>query len=122
MTCSNLESTVAFYCGLLGLTEVLRKDTPSGARMAFLDAGGGMLEIVEPAGAAVTPARQVPPDEAGIRHLTLTVDDLDATYDRLIAAGVRFTEAPRAAFNREILRKVAFCLDPDGIVVELAER
>jgi glyoxylase I family protein len=81
-----------------------------------------MLEIVQPAGTVITPAREVPLGEAGIRHLTLTVDDLDATYERLVAAGVRFTERPRPAFNREILSKVAFCLDPDGIVVELAER
>lgn len=122
MTCSDLDRTVAFYCGLLGLATVLRKTLPDGGQVAFLDAGGGMLEIVQPAGAVRTPARAVRRDEAGIRHLTLAVDDLQATYAALLAAGVRFIEAPRAAVHDEVLRKVAFCLDPDGIVVELAER
>jgi glyoxylase I family protein len=122
IVCSNLDRTVDFYVGQLGLREVLRKPGRSGGTVAFLDAGGGMLEIVQPDGPVKTPARQVGRDEAGMRHISLTVDDLDATYDRLVAAGVTFTEPPRNAYNTEVLKKVAFCLDPDGISVELAER
>lgn len=122
MICSNLDNTIAFYCGLLGLKEVLRKPTTQGGWVVFLDAGGGMLEIVAPAGPVKTPAREVQRDEAGIRHVTLTVDDIDATYERLLAAGVVFTEKPRNAYNPEIIKRVAFCLDPDGISIELAQR
>jgi len=122
LTCSDMNKTIEFYCGLLGLKEVLRKPTHTGGEVAFLDAGGGMLEIVRPKGAVQSPAREMPRSEAGIRHFTLTVDDLDATYERLVAAGVTFTEPPRDAYNPEILKRVAFCLDPDGISVELTQR
>lgn len=57
-----------------------------------------------------------------MRHITFAFDNIEKTSQRLLAAGVTFIEKPRMAFNAEILRKVAFCLDPDGIVIELAER
>ena len=122
MTSSNLDETIAFYCGLLGLKEVLVKRTGEGGRIAFLEIGGVMLEIVEPATSIRTPAREVPATEAGIRHITFRVDDVDAVYAKLRSAGVEFTVLPRAAANRELIRKVAFCKDPDGITVEFLER
>lgn len=122
MTCSDLDRTIAFYCGLLGLKEILVKPTGEGGRIAFLESGGVMLEIVEPAGSIQTPAREVPVTEAGIRHLTFRVDDVDAVFEKLRAAGVEFTVAPRRAANAELIRKVAFCRDPDGIIVEFLER
>jgi len=122
MTSSNLDASIAFYCGLLGLTEALVKPTREGGRIAFLDAGGVMLEIVEPPAPVETPAREVPVGEAGIRHITFRVDDVEAAYDRLRSAGVEFTIAPRKAVHSELVSKVAFCSDPDGIIVELLQR
>jgi glyoxylase I family protein len=122
MTSSNLDATIAFYCGLLGLKEVLFKRTGEGGRIAFLEIGGVMLEIVEPAASIQTPAREVPVTEAGIRHITFRVDDVDAVYEKLRSAGVEFTVLPRTAANSELIRKVAFCKDPDGIIVEFLER
>ncbi len=48
MTVSNMDRAVTFYCDLLGLKLHLRKKTDDGAELAFLDAGGGMLEISLP--------------------------------------------------------------------------
>lgn len=122
MTSSDLDRTIAFYCGLLGLKEILVKATGEGGRIAFLETGGVMLEIVEPAAAIQAPAREVPVTEAGIRHITFRVDDVEAVYEKLRAAGVEFTVPPRQAANAELIRKVAFCKDPDGIIVEFLER
>lgn len=116
MTASDLDRTIAFYCDLMGLRLALRKPN-----VAFLDAGGGMLEIFGPAGGA-TPARDVPPGEAGMRHLTLAYSDVDAMIEKLEAAGVPIVERPRDAHNIEMVRRVAFVRDPDGIMVELIER
>ncbi len=121
MTVSDLDASLAFYCDLLGLRLLLRRSSP-GREVAFLDAGSGQLEMVCPGGGAATPARRVAADEAGLRHLTFTFDDVDHTFDRLVAAGVTALEAPREAYNRDVFARVAFMLDPDGIVVELAQR
>lgn len=120
MTCSDLDRTIAFYCGLLGLTVALRKNTERG-EMAFLDTGSGMLEIACPQ-ADVSHSRDVPPHEAGMRHLTFAVDSVDTLFAELEAAGVEVLERPRPAFFTEMIKRVAFVRDPDGIMVELIER
>lgn len=120
MTSGNLDRTIAFYCDLLGLRLALRKPAAKG-ELAFLDAGGGMLEIFAPA-SAIDRSRDVPPGEAGMRHLTFAFDDVDAMIAKLEAAGVEIVERPRDAYNTEMMRRVAFVRDPDGIIVELIER
>jgi glyoxylase I family protein len=120
MTCSDLDRTMAFYCGLLGLRLALRKTSPN-SEVIFLDTGAGMLEIACPS-ADVSRSRDVPPHEAGIRHVTFASDNVDAMVARLNAAGVEAIEGPRPAFFNEMLKRVAFVRDPDGILVELIER
>ena len=120
MTCGDLDRTIAFYCGQLGLTLALRKRNDHG-EMAFLDTGSGMLEIACPS-AQVARSRDVPPHEAGVRHLTFAFDDVDAMVEKLAAAGVDVLEPSRPAHFIEMIRRVAFVRDPDGIIVELVER
>ena len=120
MTASNLDRTIAFYCDLLGLKLALRKSNERG-EMAFLDTGSGMLEIACPI-AQVARSRDVPPHEAGVRHLTFAFDDVDEMAARLEAAGFEILEGPRPAFFTEVLSRIAFVRDPDGIIVELVER
>lgn len=120
MTSGDMDRTIAFYCGLLGLHLVLRKPN-EGGELAFLDAGGGMLEVVAPNGGAGR-FRDVPMSEAGMRHLTLAYDNADEMIEMLAQAGVEIAEAPRDAYNPEMIRRVAFVRDPDGVLVELIER
>ena len=120
MTSGDLDRTIAFYCGLLGFTLALRKTQTKG-EVAFLDAGGGMLEVFAP-GIGIDRARDVPPHEAGVRHLTFAFSDIGAMVDTLEAAGVDIIERPRIAYNTEMFSRVAFIRDPDGIIIELVER
>jgi glyoxylase I family protein len=120
MTCSDLDRTMAFYCDLLGLKLALRKTSPN-SEVIFLDTGAGMLEIACPA-ADIARSRDVPPHEAGMRHITFAFDDVDAMIAKLNAAGVETIEGPRPAFFNELLRRIAFVRDPDGVIVELIER
>lgn len=121
MTAANAERTIAFYCDLLGLRLALRKSQASG-EMLFLDAGGGMLEIMVPNTLEVASARDVPTGEVGMRHLTFAFSDVDAKLAALEEADVEVVERPRNAHNTEMVKRVAFVRDPDGIVVELIER
>ncbi len=121
MTVSNMDAAVAFYVDLLGLRLVVRRQSPEGNELCFLDAGGGMLEIAAPAAGAER-AQDVARGHAGLRHLTFRFDNIEPVYAKLEAAGVEMIEAPRIAHNRDMLERVAFCRDPDGIIIELAER
>lgn len=120
MTCSDLDKTIAFYCDLLGLRLALRKTNDKG-EMGFLDTGSGMLEIACPY-AHISRSRDVPPHEAGMRHLTFAVTSVDEMIAKLEAAGVEVIERPRPAYFVEMIKRVAFVRDPDGIMVELVER
>ena len=121
MTSADLDRTIAFYCDLLGLRLALRKSHSKG-EVAFLDTGSGMLEVFAPAQVDIARSRDVPPHEAGMRHLTFAFDDIEALVVKLEAAGIDIVERPRLAVNTEMLVRVAFCRDPDGIIVELVER
>jgi len=120
MTSGNLDRTIGFYCDLLGLKLVLRKLHTQG-ELAFLDTGSGMLEVFAP-DADVARSRDVPPHEAGMRHMTLAYDDVDAIIAKLEEAGVDVVERPRDAINQQFLKRLAFVRDPDGILVELVQR
>ncbi|WP_172122791.1 MULTISPECIES: VOC family protein [unclassified Devosia] len=120
MTSGDLDRTIWFYCDLLGLRLHLRKPASSG-EVAFLDAGGGMLEIFAPA-EPVSRAQDVPPQTAGMRHMTFAFSDIDPVVQRLEEEGLEIIERPRLAHNQDVFKRVAFCRDPDGIIVELAER
>ena len=122
MTVGDIDRSMAFYVDLLGLKLVRRRPSADGkAEFCFLDSGNGMLEMVSPASGAL-PSEDVPQGRAGIRHLTFSFDDIDEIYAKLESAGVVMLEPPRPAFNSDIIKRVAFCRDPDGIVIELSER
>ena len=120
MTCIDMDRTIEFYCDQLGLTLALRRKNERG-EMAFLDTGAGMLEVACPI-APISRSRDVPPHEAGMRHLTFAVSSVDAMFERLEQAGAEILERPRPAFFTEMIQRVAFVRDPDGIIIELVER
>lgn len=122
MGTADLDKSLHFYVDLLGLKLIVRKKAADGTQVAFVDAGGAQLEIMCPHDVVKARAPRVQNNEVGLRHLTFTFDNIDETYARLLGAGVTGIEAPRDAYNRDILARVAFVEDPDGIVVELAQR
>ena len=99
----------------------MRKPVERG-EVAFLDTGTGMLELFAPAANMVDRFRDVPNHEAGLRHVTFAFSSVDETFATLEAAGILVVERPRDAYNREMIQRVAFVRDYDGILVELIER
>ncbi len=123
MAVSDLDRSVAFYRDLMGMKLLLRKAMPRGnGELAFMDTGNGQLELICPSPSVKGPARQLPNDEAGVRHLTFAFENIEETYQKMMEAGVTPYEQPRDALNKEIVARVAFVLDPDGIIIELAQR
>ena len=136
LSTANLERLQAFYCGLLGFTELSRTtwkgDQPridlvmalpgTAATTVLLQLGATCVGLVQ----SEVPAQPAQPIRAdgdrpvhkhGITHLCFDVDDVEAEYQRLLAAGVRFHTPPqdfgsaRATYGR----------DPDGNVFELQQ-
>jgi methylmalonyl-CoA epimerase len=119
----SLEQGLRFWSDALGMkvsgTEVVESE---GVRVAFLPAGDSRLEILEPTRPDSPIARFLDKRGEGIHHLTLEVEDVQATLDRLRARAVPLLdETPRQGAGGS---RVAF-LHPrasGGVLVELVER
>jgi glyoxylase I family protein len=78
-------------------------------------ADGSMMEIIEAtAPAAAAPGMRDP----GLRHLAITVNDFDAEYRRLQAAGVTFLTGKEKSGGNSL----AFFADCDGNILHLLHR
>jgi methylmalonyl-CoA/ethylmalonyl-CoA epimerase len=115
-----LAELVPFYRDVLGMPETPLDDA-DGARIAGLEAGESLVELLE-AGSPESPiGRFVAKRGPGIHHICFAVDDLDGTLDRCRAAGIRLIdETPRIGADG---KRIAF-LHPSatgGVLVELTE-
>ena len=135
---SDMERSLAFYVGLLGMRVTFECDltgdwieTVSGlpdvsARCVFCQPPGGgtrfeLLQYRTPPGRTLSAASLA--NTLGLRHVALEVDDLDALYARLTQAGVPSVSPPiTVPFSVTGVRKrLCYLRDPDGALVEIAE-
>lgn len=108
ITAENREATLAYYCGLLGLTEGHRPDL--GFPGAWLYAGGPQAVL------HVYWDRPMPATRTGvIDHMAFTATDLKAVKARFDAAGVKYDLRRQAGAGTWQL----FSFDPNGARVEL---
>lgn len=112
---SDLEASVAFYEGVLGLEHVWDFTGDDGVVNYYVGRNGGARiqfkydenreELVEP---------------SGIDHVALVVDDTDAAFEHVIAeSDAEVVTAP--TIIERVGRRIAFVTDPDGYVVEFVE-
>ena len=129
----DLDRMLAFYRDLLGLEVVSEFAWPAGteladritglegsaARAAMLRAGNAHIELFQytsPEPGRLDPERPV--CDHGITHICLDVVDVDAEYERLRAAGMRF-HCPPQDLGPDV--RTTYGRDPDGNVLELQE-
>jgi methylmalonyl-CoA/ethylmalonyl-CoA epimerase len=108
-----------FYRDVLGMPEVPLDDA-DGARIAGLEAGESLVELLEPAHPDSPIGKFVAKRGPGIHHVCFAVDDLEAALARCRAAGVRLIdEVPRLGAEG---KRIAF-LHPSataGVLVVLS--
>lgn len=98
---------------------------PVGLRGVFLLGPDDVsIELLERAGSADTSLPASDPPEAlltrGWAHLCLRVDDVDATFARLVEAGAGVLSAPGDSPDPGV--RFAFVTDPEGNCIELLDR
>jgi catechol 2,3-dioxygenase-like lactoylglutathione lyase family enzyme len=92
------DRALRFYTDVLGFQ--LKHDVPLGEGMRWLTvvspaAPDGVELVLEPSEhPAVAPFKSALVED-GIPYTSFAVDDVAAEHERLVAAGVRFTQAPR---------------------------
>ncbi len=117
---SDLEQSMDFYCGKLGLIEISRHENEKGRfTLVFLAAPGD----ADAARSAKSPMVELTynwdkEDYKGGRnfgHLAFRVDDIYALCERLAHRGVIINRPPRDGH-------MAFVRSPDGISIELLQK
>ena len=114
------QALAELYSDLFGL-EVAHEEEFDGMRVVFLDCGSGYFELLEPLEDDSTIARYLEDGGAGIHHLALATDDIEAALETARDHDVTLIdEEPRpGAWGHS----VAFLhpKDTGGILVELVE-
>lgn len=115
----DIDESLDFYCNKLGLVEMRRRDVPQGRfTLIFLAAPKDQ----ERSNAANAPELELtynwdPEDYDGGRnfgHLAYYVDDIYATCQQLMDAGITINRPPRDG-------RMAFVRSPDNISIELLQ-
>lgn len=111
----DIDASKRFFCDLLGLVETRRKNLEAAkATLVFLSEPGGgpgnEIELTHNWDSA-----EVYEGGRNFGHLAYRVDDIYATCQTLMDAGVTINRPPRDGY-------MAFVKSPDGISVELLQR
>ncbi|MEH1827422.1 lactoylglutathione lyase [Nostoc sp.] len=114
----NLEESLKFYCEVLGMKLLRRKDYPGGEfTLAFVGYGdesdNSVIELTYNWG--------VEKYELGnaYGHIALGVDDIYATCDEIRSQGGKIVREPGAMKHGSTV--IAFVEDPDGYKIELIQ-
>jgi lactoylglutathione lyase len=110
---SDVDASLDFYCGKLGLQEVRRMDSEQGRFTLIFLAPPGQPD------AQIELTHNWDPEAYGegrnFGHLAYEVDDIYALCDRLMQAGVTINRPPRDG-------RMAFVRSPDNISIELLQK
>jgi len=132
-TVSDLERSLGFWEGALGMRQVMRQERRGGYLEAIvkepdcyvlqcqleLAEGGTRVELfqyVQPEGATV----HTRPRDVGFAHVAVRCDDVAPLLERLVAAGgTAFGEIVEVDGGANKGAKAVYVRDPDGHVLEL---
>ena len=116
----DVDRSLHFYCTLLGLQEVRRHENENGRFTLIFLAAPGQAGLAE-----VELTYNWPPEDGSAAeeytggrnfgHLAYEVDDIYATCDKLMKAGITINRPPRDG-------NMAFIRSPDNISIELLQK
>jgi len=117
---SDVNKSLDFYCNKLGLQELFRREDQAGRyTLVFLAAPEDKSRGVAERAPLLELTYNWDPETYGegrnFGHLAFEVDDIYATCDRLMKAGVTINRPPRDG-------RMAFIRSPDNISIELLQK
>jgi methylmalonyl-CoA/ethylmalonyl-CoA epimerase len=119
----DIDETISFWRDALGIELSRIEEAPQEqARVAFLPVGESEIELVQPTSSDSALRRFLEKRGAGLHHLCLEVDDLEAMLQRLKEKGVQLINETPVTGNSG--RRYAFIhpKSASGVLVELYEQ
>ena len=128
---SDLQRSIRFYSEALGFTDTAAIgelgapfdtliELPGSTLQAHqMTCGGLKIELLAFPTAGVTgSSERKPMNQLGFTHMTLAVDDIDATIKRITEHGGKVHPETRvdSAYG-----PIVFCTDPDGVRIEIMQ-
>ena len=114
----DIQTALDFYQGVLGLPESFRTPEDGVPEHVEMTVGGFVLAISSAEAAQRVHGVNVDTGR-GAMSLVFWVDDVDATFDAVTAAGASVLTAPHDAGNNN---RNAVVRDPDGTLVEFVAK
>ena len=118
----DIDTALALYRDGLGLEVTERREEPAeGVEIAFLPAGEGEIELLQPLDEESGVARFLEKRGEGLHHVCIAVDDVEAAMEQLRATGAQLlSEEPRV--NAQGTRYVfVHPKSAHGVLMELYE-
>ncbi|HET9154702.1 MAG TPA: methylmalonyl-CoA epimerase [Solirubrobacterales bacterium] len=118
----DVDAAIALY-GKSFAMELAHRETveSQGVEAVLLDVGDGHVELLAPLGPDTPVGKYMARNGAGLHHVAYAVDDIDATLEKLAAAGLQLIDSePRVGIRES---RVAF-LHPrstGGVLTEIVE-
>jgi methylmalonyl-CoA/ethylmalonyl-CoA epimerase len=118
----DIDAAIALYGGSFEMPLAHRETVDSqGVEAVLLDVGEGHVELLRPLGPDTPVGKFIAKNGEGLHHVAYAVDDIDATLERVAAAGVKLIDTePRVGIRGS---RVAF-LHPrstGGVLTEIVE-
>jgi methylmalonyl-CoA/ethylmalonyl-CoA epimerase len=118
----DIDAALALYRDSFEMELAHRETVESqGVEAVLLDVGDGHVELLRPLGPDTPVGKYMAKNGSGLHHVAYAVDDIDATLERLAAAGLQLIDTkPRVGIRDS---RVAF-LHPrstGGVLTEIVE-
>ncbi len=118
----DIDAAIALYRDSFEMELAHRETVESqGVEAVLLDVGDGHVELLAPLGPDTPVGKFMAKNGAGLHHVAYAVDDIDATLEKLSAAGLRLIDSEARVGIRG--SRVAF-LHPrstGGVLTEIVE-
>jgi methylmalonyl-CoA/ethylmalonyl-CoA epimerase len=117
-----IDAAIELYQGAFGMPLAHRETVEEqGVEAVLLDVGDGHVELLRPLGPDTAVGKFLERKGPGLHHVAYAVDDIDATLEKLAAAGLELIDRePRVGIRES---RVAF-LHPrstGGVLTEIVE-
>jgi methylmalonyl-CoA/ethylmalonyl-CoA epimerase len=118
----DIDAAIELYEGSFEMKLAHRETVESqGVEAVLLDVGEGHVELLAPLGPDTPVGKYMAKNGAGLHHVAYAVDDIDATLEKLAAAGLRLIDSkPRVGIRDS---RVAFIhpRSTGGVLTEIVE-